>query len=345
MSRNNLDDENELHFGHDEPEPEDVSEDDEGDEENSSSEESNIEAVEDDIPKSLPEESMEDEPEEGQPKQNKKRNRAQERINQIQRDKYQALSALEQARLENEQLRQMNAASAQAAELSSQAAMRQYDDNVIKRLERAREMQIAAIESGDAQAQVDANFELASATNQMHEINNWKYKNEYDRRQLQQIQQPVYPSAPVYNPNDVLLEDWVYKNEWYNPSSEKYDSDLAQYISNEANKLDYQLANNGYSNIIKSELYFNEIDKAAQEYVRNRNNQSGQRRDLNMKPVRGGASPVRNRSGSFGNSQRREILDPDERDMARRMGVSDKAYLQSRLHDEAVNGHKRRGGY
>ena len=331
MSRNNLNDEEELRFGADEPELEDDNDEDK------ESDESSSDSNDDELPDSLPEESMADEPEIEHVKETKKRDKAKVRINQLQRDKFHAINESEKLRAENEQLRQMY-------ESSTQVAMRQYDDSVAKRIERARESQIAAIESGDAQAQADANIELASATNEMHTLNNWKYQNEYELRN----QTAYVPEQPIYysNNNDSVLQDWIEDNTWFNPSSKNHDPDLAAYINNKSSEIDQGLIQHGYGYKIRDEDYFREIDRLAQEYVNGRNRQySGQRRDLNMKPVRGGASPVRGyNQGVQGSGQTRETLSADERDMARRMGVTDKVYLQHRLHDQKINGFKRRGG-
>jgi hypothetical protein len=330
MDRNELDDKKHLSFGQDDVEEQEdtINDEEDGDEYRAPESE--------EIPKSLPEESMADEPEEEQSRIPKKRDKAQTRINQIQRDRYQALAALEEARAENERLRQINQATEQKASLSTQAAMRHYDDNVSTRLERAREMQIAAIESGDAQAQADANIEIAAATNAMQELKNWKYKEEYERKfseqraQDQAYQQQQAYNAPAYNPNDILLEDWVEKNEWFNPESENHDPELAAAVAQYANQLDYQLANSGYAYRIKTPEYFQHIDNAIRQHVSQRNSQqSNQGRSLNMKSPQGGAYSARNGRSAQAQAQRVGPLTDEQRDMARRMGVSDKQYQAS----------------
>lgn len=330
MDRNE-DDNKHLSFGQDDIEEQDdiLEDENDGDEYQ--------EPAREEIPKSLPEESMADEPEEGEPRAPKKRDKAQTRINQIQRDRYQALAALEQAKAENERLRQENRLIEEQKSLSTQAAMRHYDDNVNTRLERARQMQIQAIESGDAQAQADANIEIAAATNAIQELKNWKYKEEYERKFTEQRaqddayqqQQQTY-NAPTYNPNDILLEDWVEKNEWYNPASENHDPELSAALSQYANQLDYQLASTGYAHQIKSPEYFENIDNAIRQFVSKRNSQhSNQGRSLNMRTPQGGAYSARNGRSAQAQSQRSGPLTDEQRDMARRMGVTDKAYAAS----------------
>jgi hypothetical protein len=290
---------------------------------------------------------MAEEPEEGEHRTHKKRDKAQTRINQIQRDRYQALAALEQARAENERLRQENKVIEEQKSLSTQAAMRHYDDNVNTRLERARQMQIAAIESGDAQAQADANIEIASATNAMQELKNWKYKEDYNRKFAEQrAQDDSYQQqqTPAYNPNDILLEDWVEKNEWYNPASENHDPELSAALSQYANQLDYQLASTGYGHQIKSQEYFQNIDNAIRQFVSQRNSQhSNQGRSLNMRTPQGGAYSARNGRSAQAQAQRSGPLSDEQRDMARRMGVTDKQYAASVKYCNENQSHRHTG--
>ena len=343
MEKNELDEHNGLAFGQDDVEElEDDVSDDEGDD--------YPQGKEPEIPRSLPEESMADEPENPEGRMPKKRDKAQTRINQIQRDRYQALAALEEAKAENERLRQATQLSEQRAQLSTQAAMRHYDDNVNARLERARAMQISAIESGDAQAQSDAYIEVAAATTAIQELKNWKYKEEYERKFAEERtrEQQAYQqqnSVQSYSPNEVVLEDWIDRNEWYDPSSENHDPDLSAAISKYANNLDYQLSNSGYGFRIKSPEYFQAIDEAKQQYIEQRNNRNSptQGRSLNMRSPQGGAYSARNGRGAQAQAQRPGALTSDQRDMARRMGVTDKAYAESVKYCEA-NKAPRHGG-
>jgi len=334
MDRNELDDNKGLSFGQDDIEEQDDATGDESDGDEY------VEQRPEELPKSLPEESMADEPEDGHQRETKKRDKAQTRINQIQRDRYRALEEAASLRAENERLKQLNEATAQHAALSSQAAMRQYDDNLSSRLERARQLQIAAIESGDAQAQTDAQMEIAAATLAVQESKNWQYKENYERQFAEERARneahQQQNSQPAYNPNDILLEDWVERNDWYDPSSENHDPELAAALSQYANNLDHQLAISGQSNKIKSQEYFQHIDNEIRQFVSKRNSQhSNQGRSLNMKTPQGGAYSARNGRSAQGESQRRGPLTDEQRDMARRMGVTDKAYQESiKWHNE-----------
>jgi len=314
----------------------------------SEEEQENEQEEEEQIPESLPEGSLADEPdpgddeeeeEEPEPEEEekpKKRDKAQTRINQIQREKYQAQHQAELLRQENEELKRLY-------DLSADANVRQYEGNVAQRLEKARQMQIRAIEEGDPNAQADANMELAAAMTEMQQLNSWKSNQEYARRQAQ-YQEPAAP----YAHNIPNLQAWTQENDWFNPDSENFDEELATNINQYSEMLNDELVRHGYADRIMSPVYFEQINEQARLFIENRDGKRNvnQRRDLNMKPVRGGASPVRGANApQSGGGKRTVTITPDERDMARRMGVSDKTYLQYRLKDEQENAIKRRGGY
>lgn len=274
-----------------------------------------------------------------------KRDKAQTRINQLQREKYRALHELEQAKAQIESLRQQK-------EAVSEAGVRQYENNVSSRLEKARNAQIAAIESGDAQAQADANIELASATNEFHELNNWKRQYEYERANQSQRQPQSYIPTPEHNAE--VLQDWMDDNDWFNPNSERYDQELSQHINHCANQLDAHLINEGHGDKIRNSDYFAWIDALKDEYIQQRQyaqrgqNYQPQRRDLNMRVDRGrGASPVRGGQGVYSNQRRSggdSGLSPAEKEMAALCRVSEESYRKQKEFDQRNNPHKR-GGY
>ncbi len=340
MARNPHDEDEGQEFGYDdEPEVEDRSEEEQEqqEEELDSSEEA---STDEDIPASLPEDSLADEPDPYEEKPKKQRDKAKTRINQIQREKYQALHEADRLRQEVEQLRQM-------VDTSSQVAIRQYDDNVNKRLEDARLAKINAYEANDPTAMVDADARFNAAFNEMQALNNWKVQQDFERNQRAAYEQQ---SQQSYNPavaNQQYVQEWVQENEWFDPDSDNYDEDLATNMDAYSKALSNELTRLGLQEAVMSPHYFAEINKAAETYRQQRDNPIGQRRSLNMKPVRGGANPVRRGSSSanpnYGAPQKIEIS-ADERDMARRMGVSDKDYLKKKIEDIQQNGFRRRGG-
>lgn len=251
----------------------------------------------------------------------KKRDSSKTRINQIQREKYRALHELDQMRSENEQLKQM-------VDVSSKASLKQYEEGVIRRVERARQMKSSAIESGDVQAQVDADMEMSLAANEMHSFSNWKAQ-----QQVQEQYAPQRQPAPAYVENAPILNEWVQQNQWFHPESESYDEEMADHVHNYSLALNQELSRMGGQNTIMSPQYFAEIQKEAERFYNNRESENSNGRNLNMRTVKGGASPSR---GGYSNAPRQQQqlrISRDEKDMARRMGVTDKAYIQFRERD------------
>lgn len=245
-----------------------------------------------------------------------KRDKNQTRINILQRERYRALNELEKKAAEVEFWKQK-------AELSGQASMRQLDSNVNYRLEKAKAAQAAAIDSGDTQAQVDAMSEMAAATAELHEVNNWKYQDDYEKR-ARQYQQP----EPEYQPDPEILNAWWGDNaDWADNRSKKYDQELVNYIGQADNWLAEQLRSAGRHREIGGSDYLQEIDNMKESFLHNRNQNSNQRRELNMKQSRGGASPVRNSGQGGRRPSAGERLTSDQQAMAKTLG-NQKVYEQ-----------------
>lgn len=245
-----------------------------------------------------------------------KRDKNQTRINILQRERYRALNELEKKAAEVEFWKQK-------AELSSQASMRQLDSNVNYRLEKAKAAQLAAIESGDSQAQVDAQVEVAAATAELQEVNNWKYQNEYERR-ASQYREPESEESP----DPEILGAWWHDNsDWADQRSKKYDRELVNYVCQADAWLANQLRAAGRHREIGGSDYLQEIDNMKEVFLQNRYQNTNQRRELNMRQPRGGASPVRNSGQSVRRTYTGERLSPEQQSLAKTLG-NQKIYEQ-----------------
>lgn len=295
--------------------------------------------VEDEIvPDEIPEEDPDDEPEntdnpddenpdnDGEERpETKKRDKAQVRINRLIKEKYKVASKAEKAMADADYWRQKY-------ELSSQLNLRQSDLNAGARLEKARADQIAAIESGDAQAQADANIAIATATSDLQEISREKLRSEYDQR-AKQFQEPYQPE-----PMDTeILNEWAQENnDWSNPESEKFNEPLVNYIREVDNWLGNQLRASGRTNLIGTTEYFDELDRHKEAFLKksSQGTNTNQRRDLNMKKARGGASPVRGSSQTQYRNSSSYQLSPAEKamvDSVSHAGVNEEIYKKAKL--------------
>lgn len=265
---------------------------------------------------------QEEEPEE---KPKKKRESGKTRINQLQREKYQAIDEIHRISHENEQLRKM-------VDFSTQAAIKNYDDTVYHKLERARQRKEQAIESGDVKEQIDADVDLATATSEINYLNNWKaqqnYQNQYQEQQ-QQAQNNYQQPPHVSQSHEV--QRWADMNPWFNPQSNDYDEELAEQAQLYADVLDARLYRSGRQNEIMSREYFETIDNYVNSIAPT---QKFNQRNLNMKSSRNSVAPVR--SGGFASSSQTTQfkLTPEERNMAKMLGISEKEYFKGKMEQQ-----------
>lgn len=280
-----------------------------------------------------------EEPEEGQYEsevhKKTKKDSLKTRLNQIQREKYQAMHALEQAQQENERLRR-------DAELYGQVSQQLYDRDVATRLEQARRAQAEAIESGDVQAQVDASTELAAAMNEHKEVERWKAEQKYSDKYRQPEISQATMAAREYS-----MHDWINSREFLNQESEKFDPDLAKEVQLYASAFDQNLWRAGRQDAIGTPEYLNIIDQHIHALSESGAYRQPKKQPLNMKSGRQSVSPVRTGGGgSYGGSQQQSTvrLGPAEKDLISRLGISEKQYVKSMLLDQRMAKERQTGG-
>lgn len=241
-----------------------------------------------------------------------------EKFAQVQREKYQAIDAANRYLEEIERLKQQN-------ELYSQASMVNHEQLVTERLNKAKQSVIQALEAGDYQAQADAQLEVGMATAELDRLNIWKAQKALEERQAQQ--------AEIYSPQQQAIQEsirnnnvarWASENPWFDSRNEEYDPWLANQVAAYCNEYDNNLRINGYGAYIYSQEYLDKITEFA-HYMQNRRRTNG---ELNMKQPRNSVAPARRGAASgVGQSSGREPeLNAVERDLANRMGYSEKEW-------------------
>jgi|SRR5882724_1835516 len=250
-----------------------------------------------------------------------------ERLSQAQREKWHALDELKAIREENDRLRAMT-------DVSTRTALNHYDQSVQQRLMAAKEQKIRALESGDIMAQADADVALSMATSEFQQLNNMKAQQEV-------YQQPHYQQQQYTPPTrEREVQEWASQNDWFHPSSDNYDDEMANEVHAYCNVFDNNLYRAGQADKIMSREYFDLLNEHIKAVKQNKYQSRG--RDLQMKSGRGTVAPRSGYSGqSSGGSPRQPTLTADEADMARRLGVKDEDYLNHRKEDERNNGHRR----
>lgn len=294
---------------------------------------------------SAPEEEVEVESEgheeEAEPEEEPERPRKQKiplstRFNDVQREKFQALERERQATAENERLRKRLAE-------SETALSHHYGDKVNMSLEQAKKRQLEAVESGDAQAMIDAQSELVKATYAAEELKREEANRRYvaeNRQQEQQQQQAAY-----YTPDESAAQQWAAANTWFDADSNDFDQELSAYADAKAAEINQQLQSTGQAHLIGSPAYFHEINKhirQADEY--RRQTAPVQRKEqLVMKRTN---TPVASVRGSGGNAyaarggSARKMTAAEAR-MASKFGVSNKDYMEKALQQERDGLHLR----
>jgi len=261
----------------------------------------------------------------------KQRDKAQVRINRLTKERYKAENKAKRALSDADYWRQKY-------ELSSQLNLRQSDLNATARLEKARAAQILAIESGDAQAQADANIAIAAATSDLQEISKEHLRSEYEQRSRQQ-----YPAQQREEIDTEIAHDWVQENnDWINPQSKNFDEELTRYIAAVDDQLGNELRAKNATHLIGTSEYIETLDNYKSAFLNQRNQamhsgrNQNQNRGLNMRQARGGASPVRGAGQTQYRNNKSMDLTPAERAMVESIshtGVTEEIFKKAKMAD------------
>lgn len=271
-----------------------------------------------------PEEQEQEQPVEQEAKPKKKSNIGQ-RLSEVQREKFQALDENRRLREEVERLKGV-------ADTSTRTALNHYDDAVNQRLNAAKEKKRKALESGDIDAQTNADVELGMATAEYQEANRLKAQQQMYEQQQQPYQQNPYQQQeqipPYHDPNAMYFaQEFVNENPWYDSRNEDYDQEMAYAMNHIVNGFDQNLRAAGLGNHIqRSPEYFATLRERAQELANYKRQLGG---DLNMRQTRSPVAPVRQGGFSSQNQSSKKMgLSAEEKEIARGMGLKDEQYLQ-----------------
>lgn len=292
-------------------------------------------------------ESEENEGEEEHPREIEKkkgsRNSAYSRIQQIQREKYQAASERDRLREENEQLRRIAIELNQKAEENGNAFVTQYDNNANLELEKAKIKKLRALEDGDIQAQLDADVEIANAAARVQRSRELKAQQELNASRQQAYNEQYsqhYNNQPQINQpssmQQTIATDWIANNPWYRTDDEEHDPELHAVVNSYSDEVENYLISLGRPDMVMSEWYFNEIDKHVANVLNSRGNNM-QKKSLNMKPARVPVTPARSGGGSYSPGNRSQvILTAADKEMAKLMKIDPKDFLKHKIRDQKI---------
>lgn len=289
----------------------------------------------------------------------KKKSNIGQRLSEVQREKFQALDQVRQLNEEIARMRQEQERLKGVADSSTRTALNHFDEAVKQRLNAAKEKKRKALESGDIDAQTEADVELGLATAEYQEANRLKAQQKMydDQRQTQDYnnQQPYaqpyetgyqQPYQQQITPEVAYqVQQFSNENPWFDSRSEDYNEEMADVMNYVVRELDSNMARSGYGAYIQnSPEYWEVVNQRARELVQHK--RQGMGGDLNMRQTRGPVSGVRQGGFSQGQPQSRQSrLSPEERETAKMLGLDEKTYLQYRTKEERETPWKRQPGY
>jgi hypothetical protein len=128
--------------------------------------------------------------------------------------------------------------------------------------------------------------------------------------------------------------EWQARNSWYFPQSPDFDPDLKEAADNYAAQIENHLFRINRPDIIGTKEFLNEISTYVQS-IRQANTQGesmANRKQVSMRPVKGGVSPVRN-VASHQATRRKEgpKLSSQEKEIANIFGIKESDYHKQKL--------------
>ena len=146
--------------------------------------------------------------------------------------------------------------------------IKKFETSISTGLEAAQKELAAAIEAGDAQAQVEANKRIATLAFENAKLAQSKEAREEQASKPSEVKAPVQPATQV-EPSDPMAEAWASKNSWFGQDR------AMTYTAFEIHK--DLVEKEGYDS--KSDEYYAEIDKRIRvdfphKFAKSDNNQS-----------------------------------------------------------------------
>lgn len=272
------------------------------------------------------------------------------KMNQILRERYQIENEKnviaqenERLRLEMERLKQINT-------FSTQAAVTNYETSTLDRLDRAKDLKVRALESGDVKEQIEADIALNTALSEMERLKGWK-ENQKLNEQQQKLDAESFSNNPYHqqqyeqqqyenhvNNQDLAAQEWYQQNEeWFDPKGESYDADAAEFAARLSDNMDTVLYRNGRQDAIYSPEYLQylneQVDKFKEGHYNDRRRPSNSNRSQSMStPPRSIVSPVNNNNVNRASNRKEVRLNNSQMDFAKKLsyvpGVTPEIYAK-----------------
>lgn len=248
------------------------------------------------------------------------------------REKYKAIAERDKLAAELEELR---AQRDKALEVGNY----HYGRNAYADLEKAKILHKKAIDDGDSDAYTEANIALVRAANAVDELERWTAQNKPQEHTQQYSSNNQSAHGRISLVQQEMAKDWLEGHPELNPSSRKYDINLAQKVGNYINALDRNIADSGQNEHYFSDAYFDAIDNHIDSLRK-------QSLKTNTPPasvdnVAGVKKSYQSHGSSQGRNTQKIILTADEKRMASNAGISEEDWLKYKIED--LNKQQKRG--
>jgi hypothetical protein len=232
----------------------------------------------------------------------------------------------------NEELRKEKEALQAQLERTIESGTVAYGKTVYNDLQRAIDKKRLAIETGDAEALIEADAEFARADRAVFELERYLESRPLETEEKEPSQEATEVIPP--SKQEAAL-DFIRENPDLDPNSRHYNPSKAQEVANFIAYLNQELTKEGKADQIMTDAYF----MATQEYANSLDKKGLSQKNLRIassnQSYRNNVAGVRQGLSSTGGDAkyRNVTLTANERLIAQRMKIPEKEYLIQKIED------------
>jgi hypothetical protein len=206
-----------------------------------------------------------------------------------------------------------------------------YGKSAYADLQRAKDNKKKAIEEGDLDSLLEADVALTKAIHTINDLEKWAYSEGQRKSGPAQYNNYEQPEYRFNEREQEIARDWLEDHEYLDPTSKKYDVNMATKVISFTQDLDANLQHRGAADVIFSEEYFDTINNYISTIKKE--SQKNSKNSNSVAPV----GAVRNSYASSINGKASNttqvVLTPDEKKICSNLGMSEKEWLKYKLED------------
>lgn len=274
----------------------------------------------------------------------RKKDRKETALWKAQRKKFKALAEKDEALRELQAEREKNLKLERLLADSLESGAYHYGRSAYAELERAKALHQQALDDGDKNAVYDATVAIAKAQYNISELEKLSYNNA-QQKQAEEYRPVHYQNPPqrgrqsdeydaARDPIHVnAVNSWLEDHPYLQPNTANFDKRLFDKVTNFSARLSERLSSSNSSIADFSEEYFDILD----QFI-SKTREEQRRNSKNIESISHVGS-VRNSysTNSKQNNPSKIVLSPDEKLLAFNLGISEKAYLKSKLEEMKNN--------